>query len=167
MWEIFVSFIITWISLWLISKILGKGLVATAGGLFWAAIANAFFGAIFRYAAFLLFLSPIKLPQWIIVSILFSITLLILPAFTFWFADKFIKGFKVRSRKYFSTACLWFVFIGIVGVGIANMFPFLGLGFFGLGSRWVGGYAHPGWFYSNQDSFYFYSSEPSGSFYYD
>ncbi|MGL6337712.1 MAG: hypothetical protein ACRC80_01070, partial [Waterburya sp.] len=124
MWETFVSFIITWISLCLISKILGKGLLATKKSLFLAALSNAIFGAIFRYAAYLgIIYSPIKPHPLLVAAIAFSITLLILPTFTFWFADKFIKGFKVRGRKYFSIACAWFVLIGIIGTGIVGFMP--------------------------------------------
>lgn len=168
MWETFVNFIITWISLALISKILGKGLVATKSGLFLTALANASFGALFRYGAYLFItMGPFKVPPLLIAMTAMSITLLIIPAFTFWFADKFIKGFKIKSRKYFPTACAWFVLIGFIGVGIYGFLPFLGIGLFGLGSRWVGAYAHPGWFYGPHDSFYFYGTDPYSGYFYE
>lgn len=164
MWDIFVNFIIVWISLALISQILGKGLVATKSGIFKAALANAIFGALFRYSVFLFItMSPVKIPPLLIAMTVIAMTLLVIPAFTFLFADKFIKGFKVKSRKYFPIACAWFVLIGFIGVAIYGFLPFLGLGIFGLGSRWVGGYAHPGWFYDPYDSFYFYG----GDYYYE
>jgi uncharacterized membrane protein YvlD (DUF360 family) len=150
MLEIFTRFLVTCISLWVLSKILGKGLTATADGLFLTAVLDSVFAAvIFSGFAYL------PLPR-LIVALLIGSFLFVLPAFIFWFADRFVGGFKIKNRKYFVSACTWFFLIMCAGAFISSMLPVIGLGLFGLGSRHAGYRAHPGWFYPYEDYYYFY-----------
>jgi uncharacterized membrane protein YvlD (DUF360 family) len=147
MWESFVCFIISALAFWLIKKLMDKGLTATGGAIITASLLYVAFGLVAHAGVVLLRLDPI-----LTFLIMMLQDFFVIPAFTFWFADKYVDHFSVKSSKYFTKACCWFVFINFLGLAIMQMFPYIGLGLLGGGGYWGNRYARPAWFYG--DSYY-------------
>jgi uncharacterized membrane protein YvlD (DUF360 family) len=142
MWGTFVLFCVSAFSLWFVKKVMGEGLQATFSAIITAALIYACAGL-----ASTVLLFSLQLPPLLTFGINSLLQVFILPSFIFWFAHQFIDGFRLKAIRYFTKACCLFAFMNFLGIAIAQVIPFIGLGLFCGGGSYAGRYARPSWFY--------------------